>query len=380
MPAYKYTLKSGKTLWYASFYYTDWMGNYKRVVKRGFKTQREAKAYEDEFLSKTSEKSDILFSALVSNYLEDMSHRLKESTLQTKRYIIDLKILPYFKDMKICDIDSVKIRKWQNVLLDQRDENGKRYSATYVRSIHNQLSAIMNYAVKHYGLRINPCHLTGTIGEQKAEEMNIWTKEQFEQFVEQVHSSRMRIAFEILFYSGMREGELLALFPSDFIEPNIIDIKKNYVVLKGGSERITKPKTPKSKRKVTIPESLFKEIQEYISLLYGIGPDDRIFEFKKQALYNNMKAASKRAGLPKIRIHDLRHSNASMLINAGVDIMEISRRLGHESTKTTWDTYGHLYPDKEAALGKFLEDLRSGDTKKNGKADNEDPENDTENS
>ena len=131
MPAYKYTLKSGKTLWYASFYYTDWMGNYKRVVKRGFKTQREAKAYEDEFLSKTSEKSDILFSALVSNYLEDMSHRLKESTLQTKRYIIDLKVLPYFKNMKICDIDSVKIRKWQNVLLDQRDENGKRYSAMF---------------------------------------------------------------------------------------------------------------------------------------------------------------------------------------------------------------------------------------------------------
>lgn len=380
MPSYKYTLKNGKTLWYASFYYTDWMGHKRRVVKRGFKTQREAKAYEEEFLSKSKDKSDILFSSLVSNYMEDISHRLKDSTIQNKTNLIDLKILPYFKDLKICDIDSIKVRKWQNMLLESTDDKGKPYSQTYVRTIHNQLSAIMNYAVKHYGLRVNPCHITGAIGAQNAEEMNIWTKDQFELFVPCVKSTRMRIAFEILFYSGMREGELLALFPSDFIEPNIIDINKNYVVLKGGEERITRPKTPRSKRTVTIPESLFKEIQEYISMLYGIGPDDRIFEFKKQALYNNMKAAAKKAGIPKIRIHDLRHSNASMLIDMGVDIMEISRRLGHESTKTTWDTYGHLYPNKEAALGSKLEDMRSGDTKKNDKPDHEDPENDDKNS
>ncbi len=285
--------------------------------------------------------------------------------MQTKEHIIQNRILPYFKNLKACDIDPVRVRNWQNVILEETDSAGKPLSDTYKRTIHNQLSAILNYAVKHYGLRSNPCHVTGAIGKDHADEMNIWTKEQFEQFISCEKSTRMRIAFEILFYSGMREGELLALFPSDFIEPNVIDIKKNYVVLKGGTEHITTPKTPRGKRSVTIPDSLYKEIQEYISMLYGIGPEDRIFDFKKQALYNHMNTVAKRAGLQKIRIHDLRHSNASLLINMGVDIMEISRRLGHESTKTTWDTYGHLYPNKEAALAKMLDDMRIRDVKKN---------------
>lgn len=109
MPAYKYTLKDGKTMWYANFYYTDWTGAKKHVCKRGFKTQREAKEYERAFLDQQHTSSDILFSSLVENYMEDMRHRLKPTTIANKEHLIRTKLLPYFGNTKICDIDTIKV-------------------------------------------------------------------------------------------------------------------------------------------------------------------------------------------------------------------------------------------------------------------------------
>lgn len=101
-------------------------GQYKHTCKRGFKTQRESKEYERFFLDQqTNNTSDIMFSNLVENYMEDMQHRLKPTTMENKRNIIEGKLLPYFSRLKVCDIDTIKIRKWQNELISIRNENGK---------------------------------------------------------------------------------------------------------------------------------------------------------------------------------------------------------------------------------------------------------------
>lgn len=218
MPAYKYTLKNGKTtLWYANFYYTDWTGTKKHVCKRGFKTQREAKEYERAFIDQQKNTNDISFSSLVDNYLEDMSHRLKPTTMENKKYIIEGKLIPFFGNLRICDIDTIKVRKWQNELIAYRDENGKPFSQTYLKSVNIQLSALMNYAVAHYNLSSNPCRIAGSIGKKNADEMKIWTQEQYEQFSQAVQKSSMKLAFDILFYTGIRSGELLALTPADIL-------------------------------------------------------------------------------------------------------------------------------------------------------------------
>ncbi len=357
MPTYKYTLKNGKTMWYAAFNYTDWTGQYKHTCKRGFKTQREAKEYESFFLNQQTASSDILFSSLIENYMEDMRHRLKPTTMETKQNNIEGKILPYFSRIKICDIDTIKIRKWQNELISFRGKNGKPYSQTYLKTINNQMSTIMNYAVKHYGLASNPCKIAGSIGKSHAEEMKFWTQEQYEFFSENVQKSAMKLAFDILFYSGIREGELLALTPADILPDKRISITKNYAKVKG-QELFLIPKTSKSRRDVSIPDFLYDDIQEYISKLYGIQPTDRIFYFTKSALGKEMKRTAKKIGLPLIRVHDLRHSHASMLIDMKFDILEISKRLGHESVKTTLDTYSHLYPNKDQKLADRLNQLR----------------------
>lgn len=357
MPAYKYTLKNGKTMWYAAFNYTDWTGQYKHTCKRGFKTQREAKDYEKNFMDQQSNTSDILFASLVENYMEDMKHRLKPTTMENKRFIIETKLLPYFGNQKICDIDTIKVRKWQNELLTYRDDGGKPFSPTYLKTVNNQFSAIMNYAVSHYNLASNPCRAAGSMGKSKADEMNIWTQEQYERFSQAVNKSGMKLAFDILFYTGMRSGEMLALTPADILPSKKIDINKNYTKIRG-EELFLEPKTPKAKRCISIPDFLYDDIQSYISRLYGIEKGDRIFYFQKTALEKEMKRVTKEVGLPPIRVHDLRHSHASMLIDMGFSALEIADRLGHESVKTTLDTYSHLYPDKDQKLADKLNDLR----------------------
>ena len=358
IPAYKYTLKSGKVLWYANFYYTDWTGEKKHICKRGFKTQREAKEYERSFTDQQNTTSDILFSSLATNYLEDMEHRLKPTTMQIKRTLITNKLLPYFGNQKVCDIDTIKVRKWQNELLSHRDENGKPFSPTYLKTINNQLSALMNYAVTHYHLSSNPCRAVGSIGKSKAGEMKIWTQEEYEAFSKVVDKPSLKLAFDILFYTGMRSGELLALTPADILPSKRIDINKNYVKL-GDEELLLEPKTPKSKRCISVPGFLYDDIQDYISKLYGVQSGDRIFYFQKSTLSLAFKKYAKKAGLEPIRVHDLRHSHASMLINMNFSPLEIADRLGHESVKTTLDTYSHLYPDKDQQLADRLDQLRS---------------------
>lgn len=167
----------------------------------------------------------------------------------------------------------------------------------------------------------------------------------------------MKLAFDILFYTGIRSGELLALTPADILPNKRIDINKNYAKIKG-EELFLEPKTPKAKRCISIPDFLYNDIQEYISMLYGIENNDRIFYFQKTALEKEIKRISEKIGLKPIRVHDLRHSHASMLIELGFSPLEIADRLGHESVKTTLDTYSHLYPDKDQKLAERLNEFR----------------------
>lgn len=360
MPAYKYQNKDGKTKWYANFYYTDWLGDKKHKCKRGFSTRREALEYERIFLDKGAKDPTILFSSLVENYLSEMETRLKPTTLNGKEYLIRMKLLPYFGKMRICDIDPITVHRWQNELMDYTNTNGKGYSQTYLKTINNQLSAILNYAVKYYKLQSNPCKATGSIGKGKADEMNIWTQEQFEHFIKFEKKTHYKVAFNILFYGGLRMGEMLALTPEDILEDSSINICKNYAVVDGDEYFLT-PKTEKGIRNVTIPQSLHDEIMSYIGHMC-IEDNERIFYFQKSGLSAEFKRITKKAELPRIRVHDLRHSHVSMLINMGIGIKEIADRLGHESPQTTWETYAHLYPGKDRELADELDKIRVGNT------------------
>lgn len=145
-------------------------------------------------------------------------------------------------------------------MIEFRDKNGMPYSPMYLKTIHNQLSAIFNHAVRFYGLPKNPAAIAGNMGKGKADEVLIWTKEEYQQFSAAIKDRPSSfIAFEILYWCGLRLGELLALTPSDFdFEKSILVITKSYQRI-GGKDIITPPKIDKSIRQFCYPISYPKK-------------------------------------------------------------------------------------------------------------------------
>ena len=344
--------------WRAVFRYTDWQGNKKQTQKRGFPTKREAQAWEREQLNKTKADLDMSFSSFIEIYSEDMKSRIKENTWLTKEHIIRTKFLPYFQSRKICDIQPKDVIAWQNEMINHKDKNGKPYSPVYLKTLHNQLSAIFNHAVKYYGLSVNPAAKVGNMGKSKNKEMQFWTQEEYRKFADvMMDKPRFYYAFEMLYWCGVREGELLALTPSDFdFEKGTVSITKSYQRLKG-RDVITDPKTAKSNRVVKMPDFLVEEIQDYISQLYCVEPHDRLFELTKSGLNKEMERGSKLAGVKRIRIHDLRHSHISLLIEMGFSAVAIASRVGHESIDITYN-YAHLFPTTQGEMADKLSDIR----------------------
>lgn len=360
MPAYR-DERTGT--WYSSFRYKDWTGQTKGKKKRGFKTRREALKYEMEFKARQEGDLEMGFSEFVDIYKKERFPRLKETTCVSKENIIDTKILPYFGKKKLCEIDTADIVKWQNALLEYKDPyTGKPYSGSYLKTVHAQLSAIFNYACRFYKLKNNPASLAGGIGNENDKRVNFWTMEEYKKFSEEMMKTpKAYYAFQILYWLGLREGEMLALSKSDFdFEKKTVSITKNFQHV-NGKDIITSPKTPMSIRKVIIPDFLCEELRDYFKKLNNVGNDDRLFEpMTKHYLQKKLKEGAMKAGVKKIRVHDLRHSHVSLLINMGYRAVEIAPRMGHESIHITY-RYAHLFPTVQTDMAKELNRLQEED-------------------
>lgn len=356
MPAYK-DEKTGK--WFAKFYYTNWQGIKKQKWKRGFATKKEALGFERDFLEQQSTNPDMTFQNLYEIYMEDMAARLKQSTLLTKKAVLQTHILPFFGSKPINEIKASDVRRWQAKLMSSPNN----YSQTYLKKINTELNSIINYAKRFYDLNTNPCGKAGTIGKAKAEEMDYWTYDEYIAFREGVKDKPLSyICIEVLYWTGMREGELLALSPADIdLDNKTISINRTYQRIEG-KDVFTSPKTRKSKRKIPIPDFLCQELSDYIQSRYMPDADERLFPVTKSYLSHEMIRGCKNTGVKKIRIHDIRLSHASLLINQGCDALMLADRLGHEKVSTTLNTYSHLFPHKQQELVHSLESLQATDS------------------
>ena len=357
MAAYK---EPQTNTWRVVYRYTNWKGERKQTQKRGFQTKREALAWEREQLQKVKADLDMTFESFVSVYTEDMQNRMKENTWATKEHIIRTKLVPFFGKRKMSEIQPKDIIAWQNTMIRYRNEHDKPYSPVYLKTLHNQLSCLFNHAVKYYGLSQNPAAKVGNMGKAKNREMQFWTKDEYLKFADAMMDKPMSYyAFEMLYWCGIREGELLALTPTDFdFKKNMLSITKSYQRLKG-KDLITTPKTPKSNRVIKMPQFLSDEMQDFIKTLYGIQPTDRIFTITKYYLHHEMKRGAATTGVKRIRIHDLRHSHVSLLIEMGFSAVAIADRLGHESIEITYN-YAHLFPSEQKEMADKLDIERTG--------------------
>ena len=344
--------RTGK--WYSHVRYDDWNGKRQRKIKRGFATKKEALEWERGFMLQRSDDLSMTFEQFFKIYEEDRRPRLRLTTWLSKEQIVNTKILPFFGDKPLSEIEPKDIIRWQNNLIESKGKNGMPYSQTYLKTVYNQLTAIFTHAFKFYGLKSNPASKVGSIGKKNADEMKFWTRDEYAKFADfTIKNPWVFYPFEVLYWCGLRLGELLALTYEDIdLEKGTIRINKSLQRLQG-KDIITDPKTPKSKRTITIPEFLCNELKEHMALQYYFKPSDNVFHISKSSLGDHLKSNAKKAGIKSIRVHDLRHSHVSLLIELGFSALAIAERVGHENIEITY-RYAHLFPTKQTEIAERL--------------------------
>ena len=292
--------------WYVSFRYIDWTGKKTQKLKRGFKTKKEALNYEKEFIRKTAADMKMEMNSFIQVYFEDKKNELKENSIRNKQHMMNKHIVPYFGTRKMNEITPAEIIQWQNTIQE------KGYSKTYERMIQNQLNALFNHAQKIYNLKENPCKKVKKMGKSDANKLEFWTKAEYDSFIAGIEpESEDYLIFEILFWTGIREGELLAL-----------------------------------------------SLSEYTKKHYGFPENQRLFPIVARTLQKRLKKYEALTGVKPIRVHDIRHSHVAYLIYQGVEPLIIKERLGHKDIQMTLNTYGHLYPSQQKKVAEMLDNKR----------------------
>ena len=344
--------KDSKTgVWRATFYYTDWKGERVRKRKSGFKTQKEAKAWEHQQITIMEHSCEGLIKDLAPNYLEAKQKSLKASTYATYECAFNRYIIPYFGNKKINEIKPVDIHEWHLY------ETNRGMKVNNLRLRHVILSSFLNYLVRFYGLKANPCNLCGPPPASAKKKNNFWTYEEYKiamnwaiQYVNEVKNNRINRAclliINILYWTGMRIGEVIALRSKD-ISNGMIHVTRSMMLM---NKTITTPKTQSSIRDISISKTLQTEIAEFIQKVPYHDEDDLLFGVSCFSVSNFLTKVCKNADVPQIRVHDLRHSHASFLIEKSYPIIAIKERLGHKNIQTTLDIYGHLYPNKDKEI------------------------------
>jgi integrase len=314
--------------------------NNKQHKKRGFKTRAKAKEYERKLLQNGLDEV-ILFDDVLEHFLFMYESKRKTSSIRQMNSTIRNHIKPYFHNKDIAKITNKNIIDWQLQL------NSKGYSFNHKKTINTKLSAIFAHAVKYYNLKGNPCTAVGGFERTESKkEMLFWTHDEYKNFRKNIKNLKDQVTFDLLFYTGLRLGELLGLTWQDVnLDFKSIDINKQIQV--NGSWELTSLKTASSNRIIRIDNNLVEllsELKKGASGEFVLGSD---VPLSKSDLWRSYKAYLELCDNKQIRIHDFRHSNATFLISLGADIFMIAKRLGHADKVQVFNTYGHLYPEKE---------------------------------
>ena len=340
--------------WTAQWVETNAKGEKKKRRKRGFETKREALDFERQKKLSDARSMDMNLSEFIDVYFNDKQNDLKERSQKNKKLTMKKLLVPYFGEQKMSEITAAQIIQWQNEM------QSKGYSEAYLRNIQNQLNCLFTHATRVYDLETNPCKKVKKMGSYDNRSLDFWTVDEYQSFIRTFEpDDKYYILFEILFWTGCRIGELLALTKKDIdFEQNRISITKTYYRTER-KDMITEPKTKQSVRVIEIPEFLKQEIKNFVENQYGLPDHERLFPIVQEAVQHKMKRHITLAGVKKIRVHDLRHSHVAYLIHKGIEPLLIKERVGHKDIRITLNTYGHLYPNQQKKVAEMLDNEKS---------------------
>jgi len=269
-------------------------------------------------------------------------------------------ILPYFSEMKIGDITKTTILDFQQTL--------NNYSYKYKSKIRTFLYSMYKYLFYYYDVDNVIARVEAFKKPKIKKEISIWNINEFETFINTFDNSNDGIIyktfFTFLYYTGCRLGEVLALNFNDFnLFEKTVSINKNLSTKTSNntSYSVTSPKTISSYRKILIPEKLLTQLLIYINEFQETKYSKFFFGLEKplddHTIYRRLEEHCKISNIKKIRIHDFRHSHASLLITNGANIVLVANRLGHSNTQQTLNTYAHLFPNSEKELINLINNL-----------------------
>ncbi|MCI5725544.1 site-specific integrase [Fusobacterium sp.] len=346
MPANK-NVKTGK--WDVNFYCKINNKNQK-IHKRGFETKKKALDFEREYILKNAGSMDMTFTSLVEKYFEDIEKRLKYNTLINKKNKIRQWILPYLASKKLSEISISDIREIQNNLLSSNLKSSSK------NLINSYLSSIFDYSQKYYNMKFDFVVEKNIAKRDFITEKTIITQEQFKILLGTENKEIYKIAITILFWTGIRAGELLALKFGDFdIINKKLRINKSCCGTSKKNKIITTTKSLKSNRSIDIGNDVIEAYKKLKELTYDKDDENFLFPNITQTIFSNyISKLGKKCNIEKLSPHSFRHSHTSYLLDKGVNILVISKRLGHQNVSTTLDIYSHVLDDMKNKLLEYI--------------------------
>lgn len=321
---------------------------YVKYIKDFEQNQKESKIKKEQ--EENTDKDKIIFSTVYEKYLENAKTKLKDSSLYEINSLATLYILPSFGDRFITEISPLEILEWQNKFSDK--------SFAYKTKIRRHLGAIFHFAERYYDITSPMNKVENFRNTEQKKEMLFWAEEEFNQFISVVDNEIYKTFFTSLYVSGCRRGEMLALQIGDIdVENSTITICKSISNKGKNPWNVVSTKNLSSNRTIYMPPSVIKMMINIHSHSNG----DFIFYGDRPLAYTsidrNLSKYCEKSGVKKIRIHDFRHSCASLLISKGVSIVAVSKRLGHSDIEQTLNTYSHMMPSDNEMMMKALNEI-----------------------
>ena len=371
MPIYKMDGKrNGKQKYRVRINYIDNYGKAKQIDRVAYGNE-EAKQLERELAYTLKEQKPvqkITVQALFDEYVLAKKTELRISTFESTCQIMNTHILPTLGTCKLDKLTPPTLQAWKNKV------NEKEYKISSKRAFYKKFHAVLDFGVKMGYLPTNPLERVGTFQAtlEPPKKMDFYTVDEFRMFIRaakeycqtaQPYEWNFYVFFCIAFYTGLRKGEIYALTWKDLQSDEISITKSLSQKLKGG-DVITPPKNASSIRSISVPLPLKAVLINHKNNLTDNGvfkPDDFICggsrPIRDSAVRSHNKLFAELSDIKQIRIHDFRHSHASLLINEGINIQEVARRLGHADISTTLKTYAHLYPSEKDRATKLLDKI-----------------------
>ncbi len=353
--------------------YTDTDGSHKKIERAAY-GKAEAQSLEAKLLAEVSAPADTKTTVrmLYDEYMQDKRTAVRETTYDKVRRTLEHCVLPHLDKVFLSDLDVKTLSRWKTTISKQDTKTSTKQKQ------YQELNTMLKFAVKRGYLPKNPLDQIGNFRdvyfEKPQDTLHYYTPDQYLRFSDAAKASAierdtmiewgMYVFFSIAFYTGARKGEINALKWSD-LEGNIMHIRRSISQKVKGDDVETPPKNKSSYRDLQMPRPLLDILAEHKArqmTIIRFSDNYRVCggeePLRDSTIEKKNTAYAEAAGLPHIRIHDFRHTHASLLVNEGINIQEIARRLGHSKVEQTWNTYAHLYPREEERAVSILDKIR----------------------